>query len=225
MIRLAIETSTMTQSVAVAVEGQIVSERLSRRKAGHSSSLLASVEGALEDVGLSIHDVQALVCGLGPGSFTGVRVGLSFALGVAAGLGIPVYGVDSFRAFLPYIAAGTPVAVALDARKAEVYGVIYDNGRRTNTLLAPGTFAPEDFFQEAAKHAAEGLVVVGNGPDAFPEAWAPFGERLTRIARLDVPLAAGLFDAHDAGFSVSSQQETLEPRYIRPSDAEKSRGA
>lgn len=225
MIRLAIETSTMTQSVAVQIDGQIVAERLCRRQAGHSSSLLSTVEGALQDVGTTIQNIDAIICGLGPGSFTGVRVGLSFAQGVAAGLGVPVYGVDSFQAFLPYLPPNVPIAVALDARKAEVYGVIYGSDRPASEALEANTFAPSDFFERVASHADPRILLVGDGPDAFPDLWAPYQERITRISQLCVPLAAGLFDALDHGQSRSASSGPLEPRYIRPSDAEKTRDA
>lgn len=225
MIRLAVETSTMTQSVAVEVDGQVVATRAARRRAGHSASLLLSVEQALADVGREVRDIEEIVCGLGPGSFTGVRVGLSFALGVGAGIGAPVFGVESPRAFLGALPSSIPVAVALDARKQEVYGVVYAGSAERPPLVEANTFAPADFFAELDRLALPGLMLVGDGPRAFPEAWAEAPRGVDYLHRLDVPQAAGLFEAHARGWSYANDARALEPRYIRPSDAQLSKSA
>src|SRR5699024_4766297 len=142
MIRLAIDTSTMTQSIALEVAGQVVVARDMHLRIGHSETLLLSVQQTLQSAELQISDVDEIVCGLGPGSFTGVRIGVSFALGVARARDIPVFGVDSMRAFLAYCPSSLPVAVALDARKSEVYGAIYDTTDARAEILTASTYAP-----------------------------------------------------------------------------------
>lgn len=223
MIRLAVETSTMTQSVAVEVDGVLVATRRCERAQGHSETLLRTVEGVLEDTGHTIDDVNEVICGLGPGSFTGVRIGLSFAMGVAAAKGIPLFGVDSMRAFLKFIPTSIPVAVALDARRSEVYGVIYDAQVDRPEAYKAATYPPDVFFAEVSRRKAAGTVCVGNGPSAFSKAWAAHGTNSLRIEGLDAPLAEGLLYAHKQGWSRSHDEHMLEPRYIRPSDAQKPR--
>lgn len=221
MIRLAVETSTMTQSVAVEVDGLLVATRRCERAKGHSETLLRTVEGVLEDAGHTIDDVSEIVCGLGPGSFTGVRIGLSFALGVAAAKGIPLFGVDSMRAFLMFIPPRVPVAVALDARRSEVYGVIYDTQEDRREAYPAATYPPDVFFAEVARRKEAGTVCVGNGPEAFSDAWAAHADGSQRIEGLSAPLAEGLLYAHRQGWSHAHAEHMLEPRYIRPSDAKK----
>lgn len=215
----------MTQSVAVEVDGQVVATRSARRRAGHSASLLLSVEQALADLGREVRDVEEIVCGLGPGSFTGVRVGLSFALGVGAGIGAPVFGVESPRAFLGALPSNIPVAVAMDARKQEIYGVVYAGTADRPPLVEADTFAPAEFFAEIERLALPGLVLVGDGPRAFPDAWIAAPRTTPYLHRLDVPQAAGLFEAHARGCSYANDTRALEPRYIRPSDAQLSKSA
>src|SRR5690625_7220189 len=74
MIRLAIDTSTMTQSIAVERDGELLEARTTRLRIGHSETLLPSIEATLQQLELTIDDVDEIVCGLGPGSFTGVRI-------------------------------------------------------------------------------------------------------------------------------------------------------
>lgn len=223
MIRLAVETSTMTQSVAVEVQGLVVSERIVRRRAGHSSSLLATVESALSDVDLTINDVQEIICGLGPGSFTGIRVGLAFALGVSAGLNIPIYGVNSMRAFLSALPSSMPIAVALDARKQEVYGAVFSATSARDEHIKASTFEPQAFFDRIEEEFGSKVLLVGDGPRAFTDAWQTRERKAEWLSALSTPKAAGLLQAHRQGHSQSHRDAPLEPRYIRPSDAEKTR--
>lgn len=220
MIRLAIDTSTMTQSIAVERDGQCLATRDTRRGVGHAETLLTNVEHTLGELDLRITDVDELICGLGPGSFTGVRIGLSFALGIAAAQNIPLFGVDSMRAFLAYLPAQTPVAVALDARKSEVYGVIYANDTARSERLKASTYAPQTFFEHVQTLVDQEVVLVGNGPDAFEGAWDAYKQHIQRINALTTPPAQGLLYAHQKGWSQAHQDQVLEPRYIRPSDAQ-----
>jgi len=223
MIRLAIDTSTMTQSIAVERDGELLAARTTRLRIGHSETLLPSIEATLQQLELTIDDVDEIVCGLGPGSFTGVRIGLAFGLGVAAGKSIPLFGVDSMRAFLAYLPTRVPVAVALDARKSEVYGVIYDATEDRHESLPASTYAPEDFFHEVASRKDQGIVCVGDGALTFASAFESYASAIEHIDTLRIPQAEGLLWAHKRGWSIAHTEQALEPRYIRPSDAEKNR--
>ena len=84
MIRLAIETSTMVQSIALEIDGQCVDSVRIACKRGHGPLLAGTVSDALKRHGLKPNELGALVVGIGPGSFTGLRIGLAFAKGLAA---------------------------------------------------------------------------------------------------------------------------------------------
>lgn len=222
MIRLAIETSTMTQSVALSVDGTVVATRMVHRRAGHSTTLLQSVEGVLADAEVAASDLHDILCGLGPGSFTGVRVGLALARGLGAGLNIPVGGLRSTLAFVGMVPPGTRVAVALDARKGEVYCAVYDSAPSWRCLVSEKTADPEAFFLEAAALALEGpLVLVGDGMRAFPDAARILPANVPILDALRVPLAEGLLIAAAPERIQYAGVHPLEPCYIRPSDAEK----
>ena len=221
MTRLAIETSTMTHSVAVERDGRVVAHRAVTRRAGHATTLLQSIEGCLEDAQTTKDELQAVLCGLGPGPFTGVRVGLAAAIGLGAGLGIPVGGVLSFYALLATAPAQASVAIALDARKNEVYAggwTALPDGRE---LIAPHTSSPDAFFRAvAAMRETEPILLLGDGPSAYPDAFAPYGDQIAWAPALQTPEARHLFAAANHGLVSWKQDGILEPLYIRPSDAE-----
>lgn len=221
MIRLAIDTATMTQSVALERDGAVVAHRSVTRRTGHSTSLLRSLEGVLEDAEVGVSDVDVVLCGLGPGSFTGVRVGLSLALGLCAGTGARLGGVSSFYALVPLVPPQTLCAVALDARKGEVYAGVWEAAPSWTARIEPQTFDPTTFFETLDEHPErERIVLIGDGARAYAQAFSPFEGRIRVIEALHTPHAAQLFSAADHGLVRWRDEGILEPLYIRPSDAE-----
>lgn len=218
MIRLGLETSTMIQSIAVEVDHQLVASRAIRQQVGHAESLLSSVQGTLDDAGCTLQQIQEVVCGLGPGSFTGIRIGLAFAMGMARSRHIPLFGVHTLRAMTSALPTTTAVAVALDARKSEVYGAIYAATPEREELVTPATWKPSEFFDAVAHHTSDPIVLTGNGPLAFPDQWEPYRDRIQYPQALHTPNAWGLLIAHRQGHGIAAMHNVLEPLYIRPSD-------
>jgi tRNA threonylcarbamoyladenosine biosynthesis protein TsaB len=127
---LALDTSTSTASVAL-FDGQgVVSETTWLAGREHSTRLLVEVEVALERIGRTQHDLTGLVVARGPGSFTGVRVALSVAKGMAAGLAVPLWGVSSLDVLA--LAAGNvfelPVRAVLEAGRGRYASGLYERG-------------------------------------------------------------------------------------------------
>ncbi|MDF2157006.1 tRNA (adenosine(37)-N6)-threonylcarbamoyltransferase complex dimerization subunit type 1 TsaB [Algoriphagus sp. CAU 1675] len=126
---LSIETSTDKCSVAVHENSQLKSIREIDEKGAHSEKLLALIEGVLNDAGISSSGLNAVAVSKGPGSYTGLRIGVSTAKGLAFALGIPLIGVDTLQALalmgLKNVSGGELVAM-LDARRMEVYSEVFD---------------------------------------------------------------------------------------------------
>lgn len=95
---VAIETSGRLGSVAVAVGGTVAARRFLTERAGHASGLVPAAQKALAEYGAGLEQVEGVVVGAGPGSFTGVRIAGAAAKGLAAGLGVPLYATSSLRA-------------------------------------------------------------------------------------------------------------------------------
>ena len=120
---LALDTSTEACSVALALDGQILAlDEVCPQQ--HSKRILPMVQQLLADAGVSLHQLDGIIFGRGPGSFTGVRIGVSVAQGLAFGADLPVFGVSTLAAMAQAAAIqqnATEVIAAIDARMAEVY--------------------------------------------------------------------------------------------------------
>jgi tRNA threonylcarbamoyladenosine biosynthesis protein TsaB len=127
---LALDTSTSTASLAVFDGQRVVSETTWLAGREHSTRLLVEIEFALERVGKTPQALSGLVVAQGPGSFTGVRVALSVAKGMAAGLSIPLWGVNSLEVLAA--AAGEvdlPVRAVLEAGRGRYATALFERGR------------------------------------------------------------------------------------------------
>lgn len=158
---LSLDTSTTTASAALFDGQRVLSETTWLAEREHSTRLLVEVEIALERVGKGAEDLTGLVVARGPGSFTGVRVALSVAKGISAGLEIPVWGVNSLDVMAH--AAGPvdmPVRAVLEAGRSRYATALYVRGQCVETprlatidqleeLIAEETFLIGEFSEEA----------------------------------------------------------------------------
>jgi tRNA threonylcarbamoyladenosine biosynthesis protein TsaB len=194
---LAFDTATDVASTALVRDGELLGERRSR-----AVSVLADAHELLAAAGAEPGDLDRLVVGTGPGSFTGIRIGLATARGLGLSLGLPVAGVSTLDA----LAAGAPGAVPIiDARRREVF-VLLDEPRE------PRCLRPEELELEP------GAVCVGDGAVRYRGLLEAAGAQVPpRGSDLHVPRAhlhAGL--ARDFG-----PAELVEPIYLRVPDAER----
>lgn len=194
MTILAFDTATDVATSALVADGEVLGERTSR-----AVTLLEDVDALLRQAGAHVRDIEALAVGIGPGSFTGVRVGLATARGLALALGIPAAGVST----LDVLAAGAPGAIpVIDARRSEVF-VLQDGPR----VLAPGDL-----------ELPAGAVCVGSGAVRYRGLLEATGaeippdddERHLPRARFHARLARDFGPA-----------EAIEPLYLRVPDADK----
>mgnify|MGYP001195915138 CR=1 FL=1 len=129
MITLAIDTATPAPSLAVLRDGEVLGERNPEHTDGAGRRVAQEIHLLLVDAGLVIGDVDEVVVGVGPGGFTGLRIGIATALGLGQALAIPVRGVASLEALALGLAAvcpeGTLVAPVIDAKRQEVFAAAY----------------------------------------------------------------------------------------------------
>ena len=216
MLLFALDTSTLLASVALVRDGELVAAA-ERVVTTHSESLLVLVDECVRAAGVSLAAVDAITCGAGPGSFTGLRIGLATAKGLCFALDKPLVMVSSLAALAARAPDGRCCA-AVDAFKGEVYaghftvaaGVPVADGEEA--VLAP------DALAETLRARAP-LVLVGSGAQKYPALLVPGvrllderpGPRAADVARLAAPrVQARDFDP----------LATAAPRYIRPSEAE-----
>jgi tRNA threonylcarbamoyl adenosine modification protein YeaZ len=208
-VLLAFDTATPYVTVAlhgVAPDGGqgVVVERRSEQRMRHGEQLAPLIESILAEAGVVRQDLSAIAVGVGPGPFTGLRVGLVTARTLAFVLEIPVYGVCSLdvvalEAALGSDPVGQEFVVATDARRKEVYLATYDDqGRR---LDGPEVVRPTE--------AATDLPVAGEGPTLYPAAFpVGIGPSLPGAGWLARAVAEELAELRDP-----------EPLYLRRPDA------
>jgi tRNA threonylcarbamoyladenosine biosynthesis protein TsaB len=218
---LAVETSTLSGGAALLDDARVVGESTLDVRLTHSERLMTAIDRLLGDAGWTARDLEGLAVTVGPGSFTGLRVGLSTIKGLALALSIPVAAVptlDAMAAMLPF--AALPVCPVLDARKREVYASLYRwdglGMRRQWDYLA---VAPD----ELARRLDEPVIVIGDGADAIH---SPFTHRVTPPRRGPSPAVVGALGLARLAIHDTVAAADLVPIYLRPSEAElKRRGA
>lgn len=124
---LAIETSSPRGSVALTEQDRVVASFEHTQANAHAELLLPLIDRALTEAGFSKRSLDRIAVGIGPGSFTGLRVGIALAEGMALGLGLPLVGVGALRAMAGSVPAGEPRlrVPVLDARRSEVFVAAY----------------------------------------------------------------------------------------------------
>jgi tRNA threonylcarbamoyladenosine biosynthesis protein TsaB len=203
-VLLAFDTATPHVTVALHDGEDVVVELTAERPMKHAEQLAPLIEQAMAQAGIVRQDLTAIAAGVGPGPFTGLRVGLVTARTLAFVLEIPVYGVCSLDVLAVEAAdsgaVSTEFVVATDARRKEVYLARYDE--RGNRLEGPVVDKPASLATDD--------VVVGEGgllyPDAFPRRAGPAAPSAGWLARVVAEERAELCDP--------------EPLYLRRPDAE-----
>lgn len=224
---LAIETSTTTGSVAVVSDAGVHVEILHGLESTHSDRLLGAVDQALRESALRLEDLAGLAVSVGPGSFTGLRIGLATAKGLAEAHPLPLVAVSTLETLAMNAPAGaTAVCPALDARKGEVYGALFawDAGTGGWRARVPeGAYAPETLARRVAETAPE-AVLLGDGVLAYRDV---FAEALGKGALFAAgpahqPRAAwvGWLGLRRLREGLTEDAISLVPRYLRPSEAE-----
>jgi tRNA threonylcarbamoyladenosine biosynthesis protein TsaB len=221
-VLLTIDTSTLAGSVALSRGETLLGEIFLNVRATHTDRLLNSTRQLLGDVGLELEQVDAFGVVLGPGSFTGLRVGVATVKGLALGTGRPVLGVSSLGTLAVQVpCTRLPVCALLDARKKEVYAGLFERvggvpvPRGGERVLSPERLCDvlegEILFVGDGSCAYRSLLVRRLGAKAHFVPWHLQHPRASAAAALAL-------EEFRQGRSLSPA--ALAPRYIRPSEAE-----
>jgi len=221
---LGIESSAKAASVALWQDGELLAESFQRTSLTHSRTLLPMAEDLLRNAELTIHDVDTVAVAQGPGSFTGVRIGVATMKGLCWGADKKAVGVSTLEAmsYLALCAEGEIICCVMDARRAQVYGALFEmKDGRPCRLTEDRALAAADLAAQV-KLLGRRAYVLGDGWSVFEKELAaqgvsyrlaPEGQRWQRA--WGVCLAAASMEAVSAG-------EVL-PVYLRLSQAERER--
>jgi tRNA threonylcarbamoyladenosine biosynthesis protein TsaB len=218
---LAIETSTVLGGLAVTDDDSLIAESRLNVRVTHSERLLGEIDHILKRSSLVIGDIDVFGISIGPGSFTGLRVGLSTVKGLAFATGRPVVAVPTLEAFawhLPFCIHH--VCPLLDARRGEVYAAVFE-WRRDRFIRRIGECALP--VEALIPQVSDSTVFLGEGAIRYREALERLGDR-ARFGHVHhmvpSPAAVALLSRKKALRSDFEDPVTLSPFYIRRSEAE-----
>ncbi|RXK48117.1 tRNA (adenosine(37)-N6)-threonylcarbamoyltransferase complex dimerization subunit type 1 TsaB [Aquirufa rosea] len=167
---LSIETSTPTCSVAIHRSGELVAQKLVQEEGAHSKQLTVLIDSLLEENGMKLDQLAAIAVSVGPGSYTGLRIGLATAKGLCFGLDIPLIALptlqilaEAYRQTKPET-KGAILIPMLDARRMEVYASAFDAQNLMEIFPAKAVILDEYSFSELKEKP---LIAFGNGSEKW----------------------------------------------------------
>ena len=225
MLILAFETSAKAASVALTENGKLLGEGYQNTGLTHSQTLMVMAEDVLKQCGKTAQDVQAVAVAAGPGSFTGVRIGVAAAKGFAWGAELPCYGVSTLEAMAESLNVYDGyVCPCMDARRSQVYNALFlAEGGKLTRVSEDRAIALTDLAAEL-KNVEKPVFLVGDGANLcyntlkseLPHLVLPAEHRVHQRA---VGVAIVAQRLHDAGIAPSGGE--LAPNYLRLSQAER----
>lgn len=227
---LALDTSGPVAGVAILKDGALAYEGAAVNKMTHSVSMMPMVEEALTRSGLDISEIDLFAAVTGPGSFTGVRIGVSAIKGMAHGAGKPCIGVDALEALATGLYGANGIICPIqDARAGQVYGAAFHAGMPPVRILSDMAEKLGDFVAKVLEAAGsqEKLIFLGDGVATYRQAIMDLlGDRAVfapaHCTYLRPASVAALADARQAD---AVDYLTLMPVYLRAPQAERARAA
>ncbi len=222
MLILGLETTATAASCALCRDGEMLAMSYQRSKLTHSSTLLPMVEEMLDHAQLTVRDVDAVAVAQGPGSFTGVRIGVATVKGLCWGAEKKAIGVSTLEAMMCsalFAAEGSVICPVMDARRAQVYGAVFD---------ADGSRLSEDAAIAADELAAQ-VKAMGRSALVLGDGWAVFEKALRELAVPHRIMPEPLRYQNAWGVCLAAMDkeprgaDELLPVYLRLSQAERER--
>lgn len=226
---LGVETSTQTGSVALlqlADDGEgarLVGEVTLSISLQHAERLLPAVANLLRDAAVPLEAIDLFAVAHGPGSFTGIRVGIAAVQGFMTATGKPAVGVSGLEGLaLNSLYSPGLIGPVLDARRGEVYAAIFRRSRREGQALLEvvceeQAISPEDWVEELSRHPDEEILLIGEGAEKYSQLFRKCGKVTFAIPPLNRPRASliALLGLRDYRLGV---RQPLTPHYLRPPD-------
>lgn len=227
MTVLGIETATAVCGASVVGDGKILSHHFLEAQHVHSEKLMTVIDETLKESHLSIESLDGIAISIGPGSFTGLRIGLSTAKGLAFASGKPLVAVPTllglaFNARIQHIASsGQIILPMIDARRDEVYCAVYRNENDGLHELAPAQAQPLGNIEMLAREE-ENILVVGDGADKFQKFLAMKSEQFkqrfivpSREQRICSAASIALLGEQKLSRDDVADVSSLEPLYVK----------
>lgn len=219
---LGIDTATMISGIGVVEQGEVLADLRYDVKLTHSEVLLSYINTLLKDLSLKLEELDGFSVSIGPGSFTGLRIGLATVKGLGFASGKPVVGVPTLDA-LAFLSRGCryPVVPVLDAKKYQIYAAVYDT--QDNTLKRKTSYLVVDIV-ELIKRIPKEVAFTGPGIKVFRSELKKIMGRKAHFIRGEKSLPSGAVVAYLGWEKLKKNRKedltSLVPIYVRKSEAE-----
>lgn len=225
MLILAFESSAKAGSAALMRDGKLLAEYIQNGGQTHSRTLMKMADDMLANCDLSPKDVDAVACAAGPGSFTGVRIGLSAAKGFAWAGELPCYGVSTLEAMaygvLPFEGI---ICCAMDARRSQVYNALFRSDGETLIRLTEDRAISIEELRADLSNLHEKKILVGDGAELCYNTLKDVELRLApEHLRHQRASGVAICAVHMAQSGENGDGSALTPNYLRLSQAERER--
>jgi len=223
MIILAVDTTTPAGSAAILEKTKLISEVNIDSASTYSERLLPSIHFLLERSKLNIKEIDTFAVAVGPGSFTGIRIGLSTIKSFAYASGKPVALVSTLEAlaFKLHHSQGRLLCPILDARKGQIFAALFESTKAgLKEVIAQGAYSPDEFFSLIPSHRL--ISFIGNGSQAYKEKILQYFKDKARFAFRTAFVA---YEVGQLGYELLRKNkgvtfQEIRPLYFRRSQAE-----
>jgi tRNA threonylcarbamoyladenosine biosynthesis protein TsaB len=221
-IILAVDTTTPTGSVALLRNAKLIAEFNQESSSTFSERILPAVQFILQSNGMAIQDINGFAVAVGPGSFTGIRIGLSTIKSFAFASGWPVAPVSTLRALaVKLLHHSRLICPLIDAKKNEIYAALFESRQGILKEIIPqGAYSPDVFFSRLPSHRI--IDFIGNGRDVYRNIISSYFGDKARFSRRSAYIA---FEVGLVGYDLLRRDkgkdfQEIEPLYLRRSQAE-----
>lgn len=218
---LAIETSTPNGSVALLNDDELICELYTDKAEAHAATLLPTIEKLCSITQTDIKSINGIAVSIGPGAFTGLRVGINTAQGLAQTLKLPVFPIPTLEAFAHSVTqTTTPIFVTLDARKDEIYGALFKWVAKKLIIVIPEkALPPDEWVRLLSETVQTAFTAIGPGYMKYREVFKKhFREVIVELAEhAGIPRALniGLLGLSCLINGQGKKPEEIKPRYLR----------
>lgn len=226
MLTLALDTSSPVLTIAIGDQEKIINDTNIWLPRGHMAKLIPTIDGLLSASGLGVGDIEVIVIGSGPGSYTGLRIGMVIARTFAQMLAIPIIGIPSLDAIANHNTHyGSPVCPIIDAKRGEVYTALYQSANGAiDRIMDFRAVRPDELADVLLIEGYGNIVITGDGLKLYSDVFAGvLGDRVKFAAEDDWwPRASDLIDLARPRIAAGDFDELrqLLPIYVRLSQAE-----
>ena len=226
MLILAFESSAKAASVALHDGSKLLAESYQNTGMTHSQTLMVMAEDLLKQCGFAPKDVTHVAVAAGPGSFTGVRIGVAAAKGFAWGAELPLYGVSTLEAMVRQVELeGFSFCACMDARRNQVYNAIFESvGAGFQRVTEDRAISLAELETDLKTRAPHATLLVGDGAKLVYESLDVDGLILVPEAyRQQRASGVALVAAEQIAAGIPADAAALQPNYLRLSQAERER--